>query len=96
MIHTGDCVEVMAAMPENSVDAIVCDPPYGIGFMSKDWDAPGEVGDFPMRRSKAINTVNTGLSRQGGRQQQGLDFQKRQAKDGRESGRRGSVWAAAK
>lgn len=24
----GDCVELMRAMPESSVDAIVCDPPY--------------------------------------------------------------------
>jgi DNA modification methylase len=39
MIHNGDCVEVMAAMPENSVDAIVCDPPYGLEFMGKEWDS---------------------------------------------------------
>ena len=26
----GDCREAMAAMPENSIDAIVCDPPYGM------------------------------------------------------------------
>jgi hypothetical protein len=35
----GDCVQLMAEMPENSIDAIVCDPPYGIGFMGKTWDA---------------------------------------------------------
>jgi len=29
----GDCVEVMAGWPENSVDCIVTDPPYGIQFM---------------------------------------------------------------
>lgn len=34
----GDCIKVMAGMPENSVDAIVTDPPYGLGFMGKDWD----------------------------------------------------------
>jgi hypothetical protein len=28
----------MAAMPESSVDAIVTDPPYGLGFMGKAWD----------------------------------------------------------
>ena len=38
MIYTGDCVEVMASMDEASVDAIVCDPPYGIRFMGKAWD----------------------------------------------------------
>lgn len=34
----GDCVEVMAGMEENSVDAIVTDPPAGIAFMGKTWD----------------------------------------------------------
>jgi DNA modification methylase len=30
VIHHGDCVEVMAGMEPESVDAIVTDPPYGI------------------------------------------------------------------
>jgi transcriptional regulator with XRE-family HTH domain len=34
----GDCLPVMTDMPDNSVDAIVTDPPYGLGFMGKDWD----------------------------------------------------------
>jgi len=34
----GDCIEVMAEWPENSVDCIVTDPPYGISFMGKEWD----------------------------------------------------------
>lgn len=34
----GDCIEVMQGMPENSVHAIVTDPPYGLGFMGKKWD----------------------------------------------------------
>lgn len=34
----GDCVAAMRALPENSVDAVVCDPPYGLEFMGKDWD----------------------------------------------------------
>jgi len=46
-ILVGDCVELMAAMPECSVDAIVTDPPYGLGFMGKEWDnfVPGRVPD---------------------------------------------------
>jgi DNA modification methylase len=44
VLHCGDCIETMRGMPENSVDAIVTDPPYGIGFMGKGWDVavPGE------------------------------------------------------
>jgi hypothetical protein len=41
MIHTGDCIEVMAAMPADSVDAVVTDPPYGLEFMGKEWDRFG-------------------------------------------------------
>ena len=37
-IHVGDCIEVMAGMPADSVDAIVTDPPYGLEFMGKEWD----------------------------------------------------------
>lgn len=43
-IRQGDCVEQMAAMAPESVDAVVCDPPYGIGFMGHEWDQPGEHG----------------------------------------------------
>jgi DNA modification methylase len=37
-VIVGDCREVMAGMAEASVDAVVCDPPYGLEFMGKDWD----------------------------------------------------------
>jgi len=36
-----DCIEAMRAMPDNSVDSIVTDPPYELGFMGKSWDASG-------------------------------------------------------
>jgi len=43
-IHHGDCIQVMREMEDNSVDAIVTDPPYGLGFLGKKWDQlpPGE------------------------------------------------------
>lgn len=34
----GDCLDVLHSMPDNSVDSIVTDPPYGIKFMGKAWD----------------------------------------------------------
>jgi DNA modification methylase len=37
LLH-GDCRERMAEMADASVDAIVCDPPYGLSFMGKGWD----------------------------------------------------------
>jgi len=37
-ILLGDCLEVLKTLPDNSVDAIVTDPPYGISFMAKKWD----------------------------------------------------------
>jgi DNA modification methylase len=39
LLH-GDCIEVMAGLPAASVGAVVTDPPYGLEFMGKDWDAP--------------------------------------------------------
>ena len=40
-IYHGDCVEVMKTMPENSIDTIITDPPYELGFMGKSWDKSG-------------------------------------------------------
>lgn len=37
-VEHGDCRDVMRAMPDASVDAIVSDPPYGLAFMGKGWD----------------------------------------------------------
>ena len=37
-VYHGDCIETMNALPPESVDAIVTDPPYGLGFMGKKWD----------------------------------------------------------
>ena len=37
-LHLGDCLEALRAMPDNSIDSIVTDPPYGLAFMGKKWD----------------------------------------------------------
>ena len=51
-LHLGDCLEYVKSLPAGSVDAVVTDPPYGIGFarqptkwsrdnlarQKKDWD----------------------------------------------------------
>ena len=37
----GDCRDVLPALPDASVDSVVTDPPYELGFMGKGWDATG-------------------------------------------------------
>lgn len=39
-IIQGDCMEVMREMPDNSIDTVITDPPYFLGFMGKKWDTP--------------------------------------------------------
>lgn len=34
----GDCLEVMKTFPENSIDSLITDAPYGLSFMGKSWD----------------------------------------------------------
>ncbi|MDF9718125.1 site-specific DNA-methyltransferase [Nocardioides sp. ChNu-99] len=53
-VHHGDCLDVLRSdalgypfelgygprlVADNSVDAVVTDPPYGLGFMGKEWDS---------------------------------------------------------
>jgi site-specific DNA-methyltransferase (adenine-specific) len=37
-LHVGRCEDVLKTLPDNSVDAIVTDPPYGLRFMNQKWD----------------------------------------------------------
>jgi len=37
-VRAGDSLEVLPTLPAASVDAIVCDPPYGIDFQGQAWD----------------------------------------------------------
>ena len=37
-LRLGDCLEVLKTIPDNSIDSIVTDPPYGLSFMGKKWD----------------------------------------------------------
>jgi DNA modification methylase len=38
MLLLGDCIEALKTLPDNSVDSVVTDPPYGLEFMGKEWD----------------------------------------------------------
>lgn len=40
-IYNMDCLEGLKQLPDNSIDSIVTDPPYELGFMGKTWDKTG-------------------------------------------------------
>lgn len=40
-LHLGDSLAILPTLPDASVDAIVTDPPYEIGFMGRAWDSTG-------------------------------------------------------
>lgn len=50
VIYYGDCREVMLQLPSCSVDSVVTDPPYELGFMGKGWDRSGIAYDVTVWR----------------------------------------------
>ena len=58
-IIVGDCRESMATLDAESVDAVVCDPPYELGFMGKKWDASGIAYDLEVWR-QALRVLKPG------------------------------------
>lgn len=56
----GDSLEVMAAMPANSVDCVVTDPPYGIRFMGKSWDGADIETNHSKRKEYGRSGENAG------------------------------------
>lgn len=40
-LHLGDSLDILPTLPDASVDAVICDPPYELGFMGRAWDASG-------------------------------------------------------
>lgn len=58
-VINGDSREVLDTLPENSVDAIVTDPPYELNFMSKGWDRSGIAFDVSLWK-KALRVLKPG------------------------------------
>ena len=59
MIINGDCVEEMKKLDDNSVDSIVTDPPYELGFMGKSWDSTGIAYNIDVWR-EALRVLKPG------------------------------------
>ena len=49
-LYVGDSREVLRVIADASVDAVVCDPPYELGFMGRKWDASGIAYDVDLWR----------------------------------------------
>ena len=44
-LYNGDSKRILPTLAENSIDSIVTDPPYELGFMGKSWDSTGVAND---------------------------------------------------
>ena len=64
-IYQGDCLELLKQLEDNSIDAIVTDPPAGISFMGKSWDTfdkdmfgkKGEEGEHDLKVEKNFDIL---------------------------------------
>ena len=59
-LHHGDCLEVMAGMEAGSVDAVVCDPPYGTmnGAELDGWSENATIWDTALDCSQMFSECN--------------------------------------
>lgn len=55
----GDCMQSMKELPDNSIDSIVTDPPYGLGFMGKSWDNTG-IANNPEMWKECLRVLKPG------------------------------------
>src|SRR5450755_4509850 len=39
-LHLGDCLDILETLPDDSVDCIITDPPYGIHYQSRSHSLP--------------------------------------------------------
>lgn len=49
-VRCGSNLDLLPLMPDNSIDAVVTDPPYEIGFMGRAWDSTGIAYSVPLWR----------------------------------------------
>ena len=49
-VLAGSCLDRLPELADESVDAVVCDPPYELGFMGKSWDSSGIAYDVNVWR----------------------------------------------
>jgi site-specific DNA-methyltransferase (adenine-specific) len=55
----GDCLEKLKELDDNSIDSVVTDPPYEIGFMGKGWDDSG-IANNPELWKEVLRVLKPG------------------------------------
>ena len=55
----GDCLQKLKELKDNSVDSVVTDPPYEIGFMGKGWDDSG-IANNPKLWKEVLRVLKPG------------------------------------
>ena len=55
----GDCLNKLKGLKDNSVDSVVTDPPYEIGFMGKGWDDSG-IANNPKLWKEVLRVLKPG------------------------------------
>ena len=58
IIHGNSLIE-LKSLPENSIDSIVTDPPYELGFMGKSWDNTG-IANNPLMWAECLRVLKPG------------------------------------
>ena len=59
-LYGGDCLDVTPKFPSNHFYTLIVDPPYGLGFLGKDWDK-GIPGVHEHRKGLCSNREKTCL-----------------------------------
>ncbi|MDO4243508.1 MAG: DNA methyltransferase [Actinomyces sp.] len=58
-VYHGDCLDVLRTLPDDSVDSVVTDPPYGLRFMGQAWD--GAAIEARAARGRETSSMPDGL-----------------------------------
>ena len=58
-IYNGSMLDMLEVIEQNSIDSIVCDPPYELGFMGKKWDSSG-IAFQPKTWEKCLKVLKPG------------------------------------
>ena len=58
-IITGDCLRELDELPDESIHAVITDPPYGLAFMGRSWDDfdPKEYQEFCENWARKVRRV---------------------------------------